>query len=171
MNKEIIQLKNTITNIFGQLQAVLQQLPDEEFEKKGPLLLNASIGQHVRHIIELFTELLIGYAPGMVNYENRKRDHNIETNRQLALQKLEEIIADLEKENKELQLQACFSNDVDEPLLIQSNYYRELAYNIEHSIHHMALIRIGINALRTLEMDDSFGVASATVKYRNTCVQ
>lgn len=171
MNTEIVQLKNSVINIFGQVKAVLQQLSDEEYEKKGTMLLDASIGQHVRHMIELFTELCKGYEPGLVNYENRKRDHSIETNRHLASQLLDEIAASMEKENKNLQLQACFSSHADTPLFIQTNYYRELAYNIEHSIHHMALIRIGINALRTLEMDDTFGVASATVKYRNTCAQ
>jgi uncharacterized damage-inducible protein DinB len=171
MNIEIVQLKNSIIDIFGQVQAVILQLSDEEYEKKGALLLNASIGQHVRHMIELFTELGIGYESGTVNYENRKRDHNIETNRELASGILREIAANLEKENKDLQLQACFSNKEKMPLFIQTNYYRELAYNIEHSIHHMALIRIGINALRNVKIDDTFGVASATVKYRNSCVQ
>jgi len=171
MNTEIIQLKNSVANICSQLKTVLQQLPDEEYQKKTALLLTASIGQHVRHMIELFTELHKGYETGLVNYDNRKRDHAIETNRQLASQLLDEILLNLERENKDLQLQACFTNKEDAPLLIQTNYYRELAYNIEHCIHHMALIRIGINALHTLEMEDSFGVASATVKYRHTCVQ
>jgi hypothetical protein len=119
----------------------------------------------------LFIELYKGYEPAVVNYENRKRDHHIETNRQLASQLLDEIVVNLEKENKDIQMQACFSNQAEAPLLIQTNYYRELAYNIEHSIHHMALIRIAVNALHTMEIDENFGVAAATVKFRNTCAQ
>jgi hypothetical protein len=33
------------------------------------------------------------------------------------------------------------------------------------------LIRVGVNDLPALLLDDNFGIASATVKYRQACVQ
>lgn len=171
MDKEISELKSSVKNIFGQLDALLQQLSDDDYSRKSEVLLQASIGQHVRHVIELFTELYAGYSTGIINYDKRKRDQQVETNRQLALQLLQDILLQINKENKNLLLQCCFSSSDETSTSLQTNYYRELAYNIEHSIHHMALIRIGVNELHTLSMDDTFGVAAATVKYRNTCVQ
>jgi len=54
---------------------------------------------------------------------------------------------------------------------IPSNYYRELAYNLEHTIHHMALIRVGVNEVSSIELPVEFGVAYSTVKYRKQCAQ
>jgi hypothetical protein len=54
---------------------------------------------------------------------------------------------------------------------IPSNYYREIAYNLEHTIHHMALIRVGINEVSMIELPQDFGVAYSTIKYRQQCAQ
>jgi hypothetical protein len=43
----------------------------------------------------------------------------------------------LEKENKKMELQQIIN---DKEICIDSNYFRELLYNLEHCIHHQALI-------------------------------
>jgi hypothetical protein len=50
-----------------------------------------------------------------------------------------------------------------------TNYYREMAYNLEHTIHHMALIRTGINDVSRISVPENFGVAISTMKYRKQC--
>ena len=67
-------------------------------------MFNATIGQHVRHIVELFQCLENGYEKGIVNYELRKRDKNIETDKQLAIQLLHEISNRLIREDKPIEL-------------------------------------------------------------------
>jgi hypothetical protein len=43
---------------------------------------------------------------------------------------------------------------------------RELAYNIEHTIHHMAIIKQSIIEHFTyIDLPEYFGVASSTVRY------
>ena len=164
-------LKQPIQHVFVQLSETLNQLSNEEYVQPSQILLNATIGQHVRHIIELFQCLEKGYDEGVVNYENRKRDYQIESNKELASLLLKEIYRNIERSNKDIILEAEDYGDSMQIVLIPSNYYRELAYNLEHTIHHMALIRVGINEVSSVVLPDEFGVAYSTVKYRQQCAQ
>jgi hypothetical protein len=119
----------------------------------------------------LFLCLENGYDIGLVNYEQRKRDLRIETDKAFASGLLIEVHQQLEKENKDLQLQACYDDAAAELLTFQTNFYREIAYNLEHTIHHMALIRVGLTEVSDIEIPEEFGVASSTIKYRQQCAQ
>jgi hypothetical protein len=107
----------------------------------------------------------------VVNYERRKRDYNIETNRDLAIQLLKDIFHRLERPNIDLVMESEDYEDNSMVAAIPSNYYREIAYNLEHTIHHMALIRVGINEVSSLQLPQEFGVAYSTIKYRRQCAQ
>jgi hypothetical protein len=164
-------LKKPIQNVFVQLSESLNQLTDAEYEQPSRVLFDATIGQHVRHIIELFLCLENGYASGTVNYEKRKRDHRIETDKELAGRLLKEIYQRLEKPNIELVLEAEDYEDNPGIVNISTNYYREIAYNLEHTIHHMALIRVGISEVSSIVLPAEFGVAYSTIKFRQQCAQ
>lgn len=164
-------LQKSVQHIFDQLCEVLQQLSCEEYRQPSAVLNGSTIGQHVRHTVELFQCLLAGYEQGTVNYENRNRDIAIETNRLLAHNLLTEIAGNLNLKNKRLMLFSFYDAEQGEALTVETNFYREVVYNLEHTIHHMALIRIGIQDLCTLTLKESFGVAPSTIQYRKACAQ
>jgi hypothetical protein len=166
-----MQLQQAVNNVFVQLSATLEQLDQDQYVQPCKTLFNATIGQHVRHIIELFQCLENGYDNGLVNYEQRKRDMRIETDKAFASGLLIEVHKGLDRENKELQLQACYDEQAADLLTLQTNFYREVAYNLEHTIHHMALIRVGITEVSDIQLPEEFGVASSTIKYRQQCAQ
>ena len=166
-----MQLQQAVNNVFVQLADTLQQLTSEEYVKPCNTLFNNTIGQHVRHIIELFQCLETGYDSNSVNYEKRPRDIAIETDKEFASGLLQEVFRKLNRPNKELVLEACYDEHSTETITITTNYYREIAYNLEHTIHHMALIRVGITEVSGMQLSDDFGVASSTVKYRKQCAQ
>lgn len=166
-----MQLQQAVNNVFVQLADTLQQLSHQEYIKPCNTLFNNTIGQHVRHIIELFQCLENGYDSNMVNYEKRPRDIAIETDKELASQLLQNIFKKLSRPDKELVLEACYDEHSADAITITTNYYREIAYNLEHTIHHMALIRVGITEVSEIQLSDDFGVASSTVKYRKQCAQ
>jgi hypothetical protein len=57
-----------------------------------------------------------------------------------------------------------FDND---QVVISSSIERELAFNLEHLVHHMAIIRIGLNiAVPKLDIPMNFGLANSTKRYR-----
>jgi hypothetical protein len=166
-----MQLQQAVNNVFVQLAETIRQLSPSQYVQPCTNLVNNTIGQHVRHIIELFQCLEKGYPGSSVNYEKRKRDVTIESDKELALQLLQEIYSNLGKPDKELILHACYDDQSREPIAIPTNYYREVAYNLEHTIHHMALIRVGINEVSDITLPEDFGVASSTVKHRKQCAQ
>jgi len=166
-----MKIQHTIQHIFVQLSESLKQLQPHEYTQPSHTLFNATIGQHVRHIIELFIELEKGYISGTVNYEKRKRDYRIETDKEFAAGLLQKIYAAINRPDKHLLLEASYDEDSAEILTIPTNYYREVVYNLEHTVHHMALIRVGINEVSSLQLPEGFGVASSTIKYRKACAQ
>lgn len=164
-------LQKPIEDVFIQLSDVLEKLSDEQYTKQSDILFKATIGQHVRHIIELFQCLEKGYAEGTVNYEKRKRDYRIETDKDFAAFLLRKLFRNMKRPNKAITLEAEDYNETIETVRIPSNYFREIAYNLEHTIHHMALIRVGVNEVSDIILPDEFGVAYSTIKYRQLCAQ
>ena len=164
-------LKKPIQHVFEQLGESLRQISNDEYKMPSQTLSSATIGQHVRHIIELFLCLEQGYASGVVNYEKRKRDYRIETDKDFAMDLMFDVFNNLEQPNKDLILEAeDYCEDI-QTVSVPSNYFRELAYNLEHTIHHMALIRVGVNEVANVQLPDEFGVAYSTIKYRQQCAQ
>jgi hypothetical protein len=165
-------LKNPIRHVFVQLTETLELLTDTEYTLPSKILSGATIGQHVRHIIELFLCLEKGYETGKVNYEKRKRDYTIETDREFAIKLFRDIYGRLERPDKLIILETeDYDTDDACTVNVSSNYYREIAYNLEHTIHHMALIRVGINEVSPLSLPHGFGVAYSTLKFRKECAQ
>ena len=164
-------LQQSIQNVFVQISDSLEQLTCEQYCQPSKILFGATIGQHVRHIIELFICLQNGYDTGLVNYEKRKRDLSIETDKNFAASLLKTIYLSLDKKNKDLVLEAGYDDNSSELTSITTNYYREIVYNLEHTVHHMALIRVGITEVSAWRVPESFGVASSTLKYRGSCAQ
>jgi hypothetical protein len=167
----ITQIIQPVTGLLYQLQDLLETLTDGQYSEKVPLLSNASIGQHMRHIIEFFLELEKGYYTGMVNYDRRERDYAIETQRGSALNAIASVISGLKNEDAQLTLMADFGEENADLCMVTTSYERELVYNLEHTIHHMALLRIGVKSVSLVELPENFGVAISTLKYRKACAQ
>jgi len=166
-----MQLKSAISNSFDQLAGILDQLTETQYSQPSKILFNASIGQHVRHIIELYICLYNGYTSGNVNYEKRKRDVRIETDKSFAIELMEMIGNNIDKDNKKLLLDSSYDEQSTDSITVKTNYYRELIYNLEHTVHHMALIRVGVNEVSSIAIPEGFGVATSTIKYRKSCAQ
>lgn len=166
-----MHLLNAVQQVFGQLTATLVLLSDHQYTQQCKTLSHSTIGQHTRHIIEMFQCLISGFEEGVVNYEKRERNTKIETSREVANSLLQMICNMLKHENKPMILQASYCDNSNEVVYLDTNFYREIAYNLEHAIHHMALIKVGILEVSGISLPKEFGVAPSTLKYRKTCAQ
>jgi len=159
-----MQLRSAILRLFTQLSELLERLSDEEYCMPVAALSGATIGQHCRHVIECFQELEEGYHGGDVNYDLRRRDRGLETSCRLALRQLTLLGCALGKPDKVLWLHAAFDEGVAASL--SSTYHRELLHNLDHAVHHMAMMRVGLTALPDIALPEGFGIAYSTLKFR-----
>jgi len=157
---------STIQHTINELSHVLGQLDSVEYSKPLGVLNNSSIGQHTRHIIEMFQCLFKGYEKGSFSYDERPRNLQIETDKEFAQLQLMLICSGLELDNKPLISSYKFGDSL---VQLETNFYRELVFNLEHCIHHNALIRVAINNISTIKISDHFGVAPSTIEYRKKC--
>jgi hypothetical protein len=158
----------SIKNSLNELIDLLEQMSNAEYSTPYPLLSNSTIGEHTRHIVEMFQCVEHNYESGIINYDKRARNRLIQTDTHLAIAQILTIQSLLEKENKKIELQQIIDN---EEILIDSNYFRELLYNLQHCIHHQALIKVAVLQSETIFVNENFGVARSTIEYRNQCVQ
>ncbi|MFT5749428.1 MAG: putative damage-inducible protein DinB [Ancylomarina sp.] len=165
-----MQIINASKEICSQLFQVCDKLENKEYAHCSSLLLGGSIGKHMRHIIEFYDILREGSEIGKINYDSRSRNSQIENETEAAKLRLTSILIWLEglKENENLSLKLCFSFDQERDELedVESNLMRELAYNMEHAIHHMALIRIALDQLFShININSNFGLAYSTIRF------
>lgn len=150
------------SEVLGELSDFLTQLKPKDFADFSPVLKTSSIGQHVRHVLELYECLVSQYESGIVCYDDRKRDKTLETDVDQAISKINKIQSSIQRSDKEILLKMSSGSDLE---TIRSSYYRELCYNLEHCIHHQALIKVACINFDYLMIPASFGVAKSTIDY------
>ena len=155
-----------LKKLLTQLQQLLANLDDSAYSMPVAVLSDASLGKHTRHVVECLMALDRGYETGRVNYDLRKRDKQMEDNRAHGLMALGSITGGLERPDKPLWLVTDFNPHAGSSHLIATNYARELVHNLEHIVHHMALIRIGVHAITDLQLPEDFGVALSTLRHK-----
>lgn len=150
------------------LQHILQQITDNDYTLALPTLKGASVGKHTRHIIEFYQCLLFNVTDNTVNYDKRNRNLLLEENVKYTLDYITEIIDNIERidTNKRILLAAIFD---DKEHVMESSLYREITYNVEHTVHHLAIIGIAIPLhFGYINTSADFGYAQSTINYLKT---
>lgn len=166
-----MHLKEACRHILDQLSDVTRQLDDGEYTKPSEPLSQATLGQHLRHTLEFFFCLEAGVERGVVNYDRRDRSEWIEQNRKAGLDAVERVRAFVDSigENRSLHLEVGYARASDQSMTVDTNLQRELIYNIEHAVHHMALMKIGLRDVAPhITIPAHFGVAVSTLRHRDS---
>lgn len=165
----------TAKNNLNQLRSLLEKLNSDNYIARPKVLSWASIGEHYRHILEFYLLLVSGSFTGLINYDRRERDARIAKNTAFAIETIDRIIAGLHTLdlNSPVTMEADYSIEGIQNNKITTSLGRELAYCIEHSIHHQAIIKAGLIAIGCEKLvDEQFGVAYSTIRHRNEkCAQ
>ena len=173
--RERMQLKTNnplyarIESLLGQLKNLLRNLGDNEYVQPVAIMDDATIGQHTRHILEIFNVLIDGHDRGAVNYDERPRNIELEANPHFALTLIDKILESITQRDKTvIMIHTVLLAGVTTSFDTLSSYRRELVYNIEHTVHHLALIKVAVRTIRPeYEFDQDFGYADSTLINKN----
>lgn len=164
-------LVDTSVQLLSDLVRGLECLSSEQYANsiEGA---KSSIGKHVRHIIEFYLEY-IRYIESASSeplcYDSRKRDLILETSFSEAVEKIDYIGQHLIAApliDKDIQLSAIVQPSLP-PQLLNSTLQRELIYLFDHTIHHMALIKM-LAEIWCVDLPRSFGLAPSTISHENS---
>ena len=157
--------------MLRQLNMVLDQLDQNEYTQPVESLNGSTIGQHTRHTLEFFICLEAGYRSGRVNYDERSHDLHIQSSIPHAADIIRKLITWLHSNpaDKPCQLSVAYDDHGHDIQIVKSSFVRELVYNIEHAVHHMALIKVGLKEVCPhISPERSLGVAISTLRYEDT---
>ena len=167
---DISLLKEQATTLLDQLSAFIQSLGKERYVKPLAFFQGATLGQHVRHSISFYVCLLEGIssAEGTVNYDARERDERLETLPHVAIDAIKRIQGEfmllLQAPDRAIRLVVQKEAKI---LYLPTFVYRECAYAIDHLVHHMAMLRMGVEqVVPEVVLPEDFGVAHSTMTHR-----
>jgi hypothetical protein len=168
-----MNISKACIQILGQLASLIHEIEVKDFAKPSEALSKSTVGQHLRHTLEFFICFEQGFQNGIINYDKRAHDKLIEDDKFVALDTIANITAFVQNlnVNKPLKLEVGYDLSKEEFVTIDTNATRELVYNIEHAVHHMAIIKIGVREVAPyIKLPFDFGVAASTVRYKESTV-
>lgn len=127
----------------------------------------SGIGPHFRHVLDHYRSFLAGALSGLIDYDDRKRDANIEKSPVRAIEEIESIRTAFMSLNVDVNasVEICVSAATEgADLRSKSSFGRELQFLVSHTVHHYALIAIA-SRMQEIFPSQSFGVAPSTLKY------
>lgn len=167
-----MNLTEACSNILSQLTDLVDQIKEKDFTKPAETLSHSTIGQHLRHTLEFFMCFENGFEQGLINYDKRAHDKIIESDKFLALAaigRISDFIGNLN--DKPLKLEVGYDLEKESFITIDTTATRELVYNIEHAVHHMAIMKIGIKEIASyIKLAPDFGIAASTIRYKENTV-
>lgn len=160
--------------LFNQLDYLLEVLTPEQYTLPVASLGGVSLGQHTRHVIEFYECLVHGVRAGVVCYDERSRDPRIETDPAYARQLLQTVERELRavEADRDMRLKCILGKNATVAREVTTTYERECIYLAEHTVHHLALIRVGLRLeFPVIELPDELGVAASTMRFRQQTLE
>ena len=153
---------------LGELECVLQSLTESQYRNSSSAV-SSSIGTHVRHIIEFYQCFFKGLDYGVIDYDNRPRNIELEESTELAADYLENVrlllnSANIETHQGTVAVYAVM--DAEHSIQTNSNVIRELLFLQSHTTHHLAVIAL-LMEQSGIAVPANFGVAASTRLHRS----
>lgn len=155
------EIISSLKTIQQQTISTINACTEEQYKHTDT---HASIGAHTRHLIEFIKAM--NTKTGHINYDDRLRKQRIEADQHYAIEQLNAEVTNLIStiQNRDLTEELTATMD---GVSAKSTFGRELSSTLSHTIHHLAFIKI-LSAPHNIRLDESIGVAPATLQHQKT---
>ena len=162
-------LNTAVNDVLQQGCIFLDRIGNEMYARPLEGEFAASLGAHYRHVLDHFLRLAEGIRTGQVNYDQRRRNAQLESSVTCARLVTEGLIDELGGLSGEiLQRECAVTYSVGyaktEAEAVRSNLAREVMFCVGHAIHHYAILRL-LCAGVGMQLPYEFGVAPSTLKH------
>lgn len=160
--------RRSLIELIDYNRAVLDQALHviEAHEAAPQVDFTAHSGPHLRHVVEHYEALLDHLHERHIDYDDRRRDPQVQHSPQVARARLRQLQAQLACLRTEwlrdpLTIRLRGGIDGEKVFASQSTIARELLFVAGHAVHHYAMIQLYC-AQDGIELDRDFGKAPST---------
>lgn len=163
----MIHAKEAILQVIRQIDPLLQQIEPLDYRRPLPEYDGSTLGQHFRHILEFFLCYEKGISEGIIDYASRERNLLFEDNPAIAAAAFDGFVDTLESIGADAPVEVKAEFGGASRPVYQSSLARELLFVYDHAIHHLAIIKIGLNChCSYIQTEKNLGVSPSTIKSR-----
>lgn len=134
---------------------------------------HSSIGTHLRHVIEYFQCFLRGMEHGVVDYDARPRDAQLELDPHYTIMTLKALIskcASVTLDRTVLEVKESISTSAAPFVMVASTREREAVFLVSHLTHHLGMIKL-LAERQHIMLGADIGKAAATLMHETTQIQ
>ncbi len=162
-------------SISGNVEAIEQSLAlcdlldDNSYNYKATPYVQSSIGEHLRHILDMYLALIRQPQTRVIDYDHRRRGAPVESDLKAGISELQNIHSWLTTLNavnldKPVTILSETSVSTQKICELPSSLRRELLFVASHTIHHLAIIKV-IATHANIATGEHLGYAPATATY------
>lgn len=156
---------------LAQVSALLNKLSDAQYVETLSHCTESSIGQHTRHMLDIYLAVFQGLSEPdvLIDYDMRRRGSTIEINRSAGSEFIEQVMQQL-RLLRDTPVWPCLSVSTEvllssrKSVKAASNLERELVFAASHTVHHLALMGV-IAKLLGIAVNETIGVAPSTASF------
>jgi uncharacterized damage-inducible protein DinB len=156
---------NVISRQLDDIAAIVMSIDDSTYLARPLAEVSGSIGEHVRHVLDHVAAFATARPYGSLTYDTRERGTLVERDLGAALRtilRLKAMLANLTDEDLSAPVTVSSMLTRDQaPVSARSTLRRELAFVVNHTIHHQALIAVLLSVIG-IDTPDAFGLAPST---------
>ncbi len=161
--------KEGAIELIDQIIHTIALIPENDYSRELDVFNGSTLGKHFRHIYDFFHCLVEQCACHKVDYAQRTRESIIENDPFFVREKFEQLKKEISPLNEDLPMDVYADfhlSDGNRPK-VASTIGRELMYAYDHAVHHLAIVKIGIQSLQAnIALDKNLGVAASTIQHQ-----
>ena len=153
--------------LLEQLRSLLARIPTAVYCASPASRVSGSVGEHVRHCLDHVAVVASGAFVDELSYDHRRRGTSLESDPRAAVREINRLVLDLHRFargglERRLLVSAVLERGA-RPQLSRSTLGRELAFVVDHTTHHLAIVALLLDRLGW-DTPDGFGLAPSTPK-------